>query len=131
MLATAVNGSQNNQTFTVTYTDNSTTTYSQGISDWAVPQNYAASSTVATMLYRDGGGGTKDLNTPVKLYGYSFTLDQTRTVKSITMPHNGNVVVLAMALATEPASVSLASYYNRAGMYTDGTTFTNPATGEH
>jgi hypothetical protein len=129
MLATAVNGSQNNQTFTVTYSDNSTTTYSQGISDWAVPQNYAGESSVATMTYRDGGGGTKDLNTPVKLYGYSFTLNQTKTVKSITLPNNGNVVVLALNLATEPASVSLASYYNRAGMYTDGTTFTNPATG--
>jgi hypothetical protein len=34
-----------------------------------------------------------------------------------------------MALANEPASVSLASFYNRAGMYTDGTTFTNPAPG--
>ena len=129
MLAAAVNGSQNNQTFTVTYTDNSTATYSQGISDWAVPQNYAGESIVATMTYRNSGGGTKDLNTPVNVYGYSFTLDQTKTVKSITLPNNGNVVVLALTLATEPASVSLASYYNRAGMYTDGTTFTNPATG--
>jgi hypothetical protein len=129
MLATAVNGSQNNQTFIVTYTDNSTTTFSQGISDWASPQSYAGESTFVTMTYRNNGGGTKDMNTTVSVFGYSLTLNQTKAVKSITLPNNGKVLVLAMALANEPASVSLASFYNRAGMYTDGTTFTNPATG--
>jgi hypothetical protein len=129
MLAAAVNGSQNSQTFTVTYTDNSTSTFTQGISDWASPQKYGGESTVVTMPYRDTGSGTKDLNTTVMVYGYSFTLDQTKAVKSLTLPSNNRVVVLAMALANEPASASLASYFNRAGMYTDGTTFTNPATG--
>lgn len=129
MLATAVNGSQNSQTFTVTYTDNSTTTLTQGISDWAAPQNYAGESTVATMTYRNNGGGTKDLNTTVNVFAYSLTLNQTKIVKSITLPNNAKVLILALALVNEPASVSLASYYNRTGMYTDTTTFTNPATG--
>ena len=39
LLATAVNGAQPNQTFTVTYTDGTTATLTQSISDWAVPQN--------------------------------------------------------------------------------------------
>jgi len=129
MLAAAINGNQNNQSFTVTYTDNSTSTFVQSISDWASPQNYAGESIIATMPYRNSGGGTRDLNTGVNIYGYSLTLNQTKTVKSITLPNNNKVVVLALALALEPASVSLASYFNRAGMYTDGTTFTNPATG--
>jgi hypothetical protein len=129
MLATAINGSQASQTFTVTYTDNSTASFTQGISDWAQPQNYAGESIIATMTYRNNGGGTKDLNTIANVYGYSFTLNETKTVKSITLPNNNKVVVLAMAVAIDPASVSLAAYYNRAGMYTDGTTFTNPATG--
>ncbi len=129
MLAATVNGSQNTQTFTITYTDNSTSVLTQGISDWASPQNYAGESVVATMPYRDGGGGTKDLNTRVLVYGYSLVLNQTKAVKSITLPNNSKVIMLAMALVNEPAAASLASYFNRAGMYTDGTTFTNPATG--
>ena len=129
MLGTAVNGSQSSQPFTVTYTDNSTSTFSQGISDWAFGQNYAGESTVVTLPYRNYGGGSKDLNTTASIYGYSFTLNQTKTVKSVTLPSNSSVVVLAMALANEPATASLASYFNRPGMYTDGTTYTNPATG--
>jgi len=128
MLGTAVNGTQNNQTFTVTYTDNSTAAFSQNLSDWYSPQYYAAESIAATMPYRDHSDATRD-NHNVYLYGYSFTLNQTKPVKSITLPNNGNVIVLAIALANTPASASLAGSYNRAGMYTDGTTFTNPATG--
>jgi hypothetical protein len=129
MLGAAVNGNQNNQVFTVTYTDNSTATFSQSLSDWAAPQNYAGESTVIRMPYRNSGNGTKDIGTAVSLYKYSLTLDQTKTVKSVTLPNNGNVVLLALTLVNGPASASLAAYYNRAGMYTDGTTFTNPPTG--
>ena len=80
------------------------------------------------MPYRDQSNGTKD-NRTFYLYGYSFTLNQTKTVKSMTLPNNGNVIVLASTLVNSPASAPLAGYYNRAGLYTDGTTFTNPATG--
>jgi len=128
LLATAVNGNQNNQTFTVTYTDNSTAVFTQNVSDWYSPQNYAAESIVATMPYRNTSSGGKD-NRTFYLYGYSFTLNQTKTVKSLTLPSNSSVIVLALTLVNAPASASLASYYNRAGMCTDGTTFTNPATG--
>jgi len=127
-LATAVNGNQVAQSFTVTYTDNSTATFTQSVSDWANQQSYAGETELLTMSYRDqGGGGSQTLN--VSVDGYLFTLDQTRTVKSIALPNNGNVILLAMALANDPASAPLAAYYNRAGIYTDGTTYTNPATG--
>jgi hypothetical protein len=128
ILATGINGNQNNQTFTVTYSDNSTATFSQNISDWFTPQNNPGESVVATMPYRNNSNGTKD-NRTFYLYDYSLTLDQTRTVTSITLPSNGSVIVLAITLVNGPASASLASYFNRAGMYSDGTTFTNPATG--
>lgn len=129
ILGTAVDGSQSAQTFTVTYTDNSTATFTQSFSDWAFAQHYAGESIVLGMAYRNNGGGSKDLGTSVNLYNYVFTLDQTKTVMRLTLPNNGNVVLLAVALATDPVTVSLASWFNRAGMYTDGTTFTNPATG--
>lgn len=129
ILGTAVNGGQSGLKFTVTYTDGSTTNFTQSFSDWANPQNYSGEFLVGNMPYRDTGGGARDLNTSVNVYGYSFTIDQTKTVRSITLPSNGNVLLLAITLADDTAPVSLASYYNRAGMYTDGTTFTNPATG--
>lgn len=128
MLATGVNGGQAAQTFTVTYTDNSTATFTQSFSDWANPQFYPGEFTVVRMPYRNSGSGTKQaLN--MTLDGYVFTLNPTKTVKSITLPSDSNVLLLSMVLATDPATVSLAGYYNRAGIYTDGTTFTNPATG--
>jgi len=126
---TAVNGSQSGLTFTVTYTDGSTANFTQSVSDWANPQNYPGEFLVANMAYRDTSGGTKDLNTAVNLYGYSFTLNQTKTIESVKLPSNADVMLFAITLANDTAPVSLASYYNRAGMYTDGTTFTNPATG--
>jgi hypothetical protein len=128
ILATAVNGNQVAQTFTVTYTDNSTATFTQSVSDWANQQFYAGESRLLTMSYRNqSGGGLQILN--VSVDGYQFTLDQTRTVKSITLPSDSNLILLTMALANDSAAVPLATYYNRAGIYTDGTTFTNPATG--
>jgi subtilase family serine protease len=129
ILGSAVQGNQLGQNFTVTYTDNSTTNLSQNFSDWVYPQHYPGETRVITMPYRNNGGGSKDLYTAVNLYVYNFTLDQTKTVKSLTLPANGNVILLAVALANEPVSAPLNSYYNRAGMYSDGVSFTNPATG--
>lgn len=129
ILGTAVDGSQSGQTLTVTYTDNSTTVLSQSFSDWVFPQNYPGESVVTGMAYRNSGGGTKDLSTAVNVYNYSLALNPTKTVKSLTLPSNGNVELLAVALANEPVAVPLGSYYDLAGLYTDGTTFTNPATG--
>jgi len=127
-LAAGVNGQQLAATFTVTYTDSSTATFTQSFSDWANSQNYPGETTVVRMNYRvTSGGGKQTLNMAV--YGYVFTLDQTKTVQSITLPSNGNVVLLSMMVANDPVPVSLAAFYNRYGMYTDGTTFTNPATG--
>lgn len=128
MLATGVNGNQRAQTFTVTYTDNSTATFTPSFSDWANPQFYSGEFTVVRMPYRNLSSGSEQaLNVTVD--GYVFTLDATKTVKSITLPVNSNVVLMSMMLASDPATASLAGYYNRAGIYTDGTTFTNPATG--
>ncbi|HET7625985.1 MAG TPA: putative Ig domain-containing protein, partial [Verrucomicrobiae bacterium] len=70
----------------------------------------------------------EDSGTPVNAYGHSFTLNRAKTIKNIRLPSNGNLVVLAISLANTPVSADLTSYYNRAGIYTDGTTFTNPPT---
>ena len=128
ILATGVQGNQTAQTFTVTYTDNSTATFTQSFSDWANQQSYSGENKLITMPYRNTStGGSQALN--VSLDGYVIVLDETKTVKNIILPSNSNLILLSMTLANDPVSVPLATYYNRAGIYTDGTTFTNPATG--
>jgi hypothetical protein len=128
VLVTGVQGNQANQSFTVTYTDNSTATFVQSFSDWANPQAYSGEATAVTMPYRNlNSGGSQALN--VSVFGHSFLLDQTKTVKSLTLPSNSNLILVSAVLANDDIAAPLASYYNRAGIYTDGTTFTNPPTG--
>ena len=98
MLALAVTGSQFNQTFLVTYTDGTTQTFTQSISDWATPQRFLGESQVQTMPYRDKFDGTIDSARNLFIYGYSFGLFTTKTVQSITLPSDGKVEVLAIDL---------------------------------
>src|SRR5271168_1831817 len=86
LLGTAVNGNQPNQTFIVTYTDATTATFTQSISDWYTPQSYAGESEAVTMAYRVSGNGSLD-NRTFYLYGYSFALNLAKSVKSLTLPN--------------------------------------------
>ena len=128
ILAAGVDGAQQSQIFTVTYSDSSTATFTQSFSDWAGANSFPGEIPVVKMPYRvTSGGGTQALNMAVD--GYVFVLDQTKAVQSVTLPNNANVVLLSAMLANDPAPVSLSNFWNRAGFYTDGTSFTNPATG--
>jgi hypothetical protein len=95
LLATGVNGNQTNQTFTVKYSDGTTATFTQSLSDWFTPQNYSGESKAVTMAYRDLSNGTKD-NQTFFVYGYTFALNSAKTVSSITLPKDANVEVLAI-----------------------------------
>jgi hypothetical protein len=96
LLGTGVGGDQPDQTFTVTYTDGSTETFQQSISDWATPQGYARESTALTMPYRDTFGGSEDAASgPFQIYDYTFALVP-KTVRSISLPTDGNVEILGV-----------------------------------
>jgi hypothetical protein len=97
LLAAGVNGSHANQTFVLTYTDGTTTTLTQSLSDWYAAQNYTGESIAATMAYRIDQYGVVD-NHAVDLYGYSFAIDSSKIVKTLQLPSSRNVVVLAAAL---------------------------------
>ena len=97
-LATTVWANYTNVQYTVTYTDNSTQTFTQSFSAWDTPQNYAGESKAATMSYRDSYNGTKD-NTTVNVYGYTIALNGTKQIKSITLPELGRINILAVTLA--------------------------------
>jgi len=130
LLATAVRGNQSNQTFVVNYADGTSTTAVRNLSDWFTPQNYAGESIVLKMAYRLTPSGARD-SRPFNLYGYSLPLTGSKVVKSIVLPPNRKVVVLALDLilvTTNPPSnppggpldVSLTAAANVHGLVTDG-----------
>jgi len=95
LLGTGVNGNQPNQTFTVKYSDGSSTNFTQSLSDWFTPQNYAGETKALQMAYRVQSNGSLD-NRTFYLYGYSFALNSAKTVSSLTLPKTRNVIVLAV-----------------------------------
>jgi hypothetical protein len=124
LLALHVNGSVASLTLTVTYTDGTTQTLTQGFSDWYSSQGYAGEAKAITMAYRDTSSGGKDART-FYLYGYSFTLNPAKTLKSVTLPNDTNlklIAVTAKATATTAttAQVSLAGSFNQVGIVADG-----------
>ncbi len=109
MLAAATNQNQPSQSFKVNYTDGTNSVFTQSLSRWDTSQNYAGESIAVKMAYFDRSTGAK-ASTAVNLYAYSFSLNGTKTVKSITLPNNKNVIALAITLvppaAPPPGSVS-------------------------
>jgi len=97
LLATGVDGNQPSQTFTVNYSDGTSSSFTQSLSDWHTPQNYPGESTVLTMPYRLTSSGALD-NRTFYLYGYSFALNSAKTPVSLTLPGNRHVIVLALDL---------------------------------
>ncbi len=125
LLATGLNGNQPSQAVTVTYTDGTTSSFTQSFSDWAHPQNFAGEATALAMSYRDLSGGTTEARA-VNLYGYTFTINSSKTVSSVALPNNVNVVVLAVNLsgAAPTGQANLAGAFNiSSGIVTDGTVF--------
>jgi pro-kumamolisin-like protein len=103
VLATGVNGNQLSQVFKVTYTDGTVSTFTQSLSDWFTPQSFPGEAIAMTMPYRDNAAGQIDYRT-FYLYEYIFALNASKTVASVTLPNNRNVVALAATLTTASAS---------------------------
>jgi ABC-type transport system involved in multi-copper enzyme maturation permease subunit len=113
LMATGVDGPVLNQNITVTYTDGSTSTFTQNFSDWcscsANPGEQPGESLAVVMPYRISSSGTKD-DRPFYLYGYSFALNRAKTVQSLLLPNNRNVVVLAATLTMQGQSLKTGSH---------------------
>ena len=104
LLATAVNGNKTAQTFKITYTDGSSTIINQSLSDWFSPASFSGELKALTMARRVTGLGAID-NRTFYLYEYSINLNPAKTVASLTLPANRNVVILAATLASATAAV--------------------------
>lgn len=97
LFATGIQGNQPSQSITVHYTDGTTSQFTQSFSDWFTPQKYAGESEGVASGYRNFDDGTKDQRT-FDLYEYRFALNSAKTVQSVTLPNNSNVVVLSATL---------------------------------
>jgi hypothetical protein len=97
LLATGINGNQTGQSITVTYTDGTTSTFSQGFADWHGATAFPGQSKAVTMAYRNIYNGTDDDKT-FNVYSYAFSLNNTKKVQSIQLPANANVITLAITL---------------------------------
>jgi autotransporter-associated beta strand protein len=98
MLADHTNGPGTNETLAVTYTDNSTATFTQTFGDWVTGSGGITGQSIAvTMAYRDTGGGGEDTQTTY-VYGYKFGLTSGKTVQSLTLPSDSKLDVLAIDL---------------------------------
>jgi hypothetical protein len=103
LLATGVQESQSSQTITVNYTDGTNAQFVQSFSDWSSPQNFPGELEAVAMSYRNSANGSKDLGT-VNLYAYQFAINPAKTVQSVSLPANPDVVVLAVTLSGGGAS---------------------------
>ncbi|MGA7159246.1 MAG: chitobiase/beta-hexosaminidase C-terminal domain-containing protein [Acidobacteriaceae bacterium] len=144
ILGTGFGGSQKAQTITVTYTDNTTQSFTQTFDDWGAgptctspTQCTPGESVAVTMPYADTEYAYSRADSIYYLFGYSFALNAAKTVKSLALPNNRNVLVLAATLTnitaaptfspaagtiTSPQSVNIADSTAGATIYytTDG-----------
>jgi hypothetical protein len=109
ILAVGMNGAEQSQTLTVTYTDGTTQEFTQTFDDWygsnsCTPSNPCApgESVAVVTPYVVAQYGRQDL--VVYLYAYSFPLNSSKTVQSLTLPDNRNVVLLAATLTEQTAT---------------------------
>ena len=97
VLAVGVNGAQELQTFTVTYADGTSSSFTQSLSDWAAPSSFAGESEAVSLPYRLTADGSKDTRT-FYADAYSFNLDAQKAVRSLSLPSNRDVLVFAVTL---------------------------------
>jgi hypothetical protein len=103
LLGSAINGQQTG-TLVVTYSDGTTSSFSQGFTDWDVvspPATQTGESLAKATAYRDVGTGTNTYaGQTVNVYGYGFPLNSAKTVASLTLPANTNIKAFAISLLT-------------------------------
>ena len=104
ILATAVEGSQRQQHFTVNYTDGTSTSHTQSLSDWASSASFPGETQAVAMPYRVSGDGSVDGN-PFYLFAYRFKLEPDKEVRSLTLPSNRNVLVFGVTLVPAASEV--------------------------
>ncbi|MGP8251582.1 MAG: alpha-mannosidase [Terracidiphilus sp.] len=97
LLALAVVGSQRDQLFAIHYADGTSSSFAQSLSDWSAGETFPGESIAVRAPYRLAGDGSKD-DGPFHVFAYSLPLDSQKEIRSLTLPDNRDVVVLAATL---------------------------------
>ena len=105
MLGTAVGGNKLAQTFTVTYNDNTTSTFTLSLHDWMSHGSFPGESVVVTMASRLGTAGVEEPTTCF-VRGYTFTLNG-KPVQSITLPATRQVIALGFTTGDSPPATDV------------------------
>jgi hypothetical protein len=109
LIAAAANGVQTNQPLVVTYTDGTTSTFTQSFSDWNLESFFPNEQVALNSGLRVTPSGAP-ASGPWFMFGYSFSLNPAKTVKSLTLPNNRNVVVLGASLIAATPATSTPSF---------------------
>jgi FG-GAP-like repeat/Bacterial Ig-like domain (group 3) len=99
LLGAMVNNIGATQTFVITYTDNTTFTFTQNMSDWFNAAGWPGESVISCSEQRNFRDGNTQPDS-VCVYGYQIPLDPTKTAQSVQLPPTRNIVFLSMDLAT-------------------------------
>jgi len=133
MLGTAVNGHHSGK-ITATYTDNSTTVFNQTLSDWCGFGSNQYESIAIGGINRINSDGTLN-GASCNLYAYTYPLDFTKTLQSITLQDtDGSGASFALAITLKPPTYTIdggtpASATVAAGSSTTATVTVNPQPG--
>ena len=133
VLGTAVN-SHHSASVTATYTDNSTTVFSQTLSDWCGFGSNQYESIAVGGINRINSDGTLN-GASCNLYAYTYSLDFTKTLQSITLKDvDGSGASFALAITLKPPTYTVdagtaASSSVTAGSSTTATVTVDPQPG--
>jgi len=107
MLGNAVNGNHSG-TVVATYTDGTTNTFNQSFSDWCGFKNFQYESIAVGGINRLNATGTYNGAT-CNLYAYTYTLDVTRMLQSISLKGDGAAFVFAITLKPPTYTIDAAA----------------------
>lgn len=124
LLGTAVFGPLEQRPFVLQYSDGTSSTILQSLSDWKTPRHFPNEDIAYAVPYRTGPRGQSD--TPehqYNLYGYVLPVDHDKTLMSIVLPPTRNVIVLALNVMSYPMNkpVDMSSAFNVVAIRHDGT----------
>jgi hypothetical protein len=106
MLGTAVNG-HHGGTVTATYTDSTTNVFSQTFSDWCGFGGNQFESIAVGGINRINSDGTLN-GASCNLYAYTYPLDFTRTLQSITLTDSdGSGAMFGLAITLKPPTYTI------------------------
>jgi hypothetical protein len=129
LLGSAVNGNQTAQKMIITYSDGTSTVATQSFSDWYTPQQYSGEANALTLASRvNSTGGLQTQTGGYHIYEYSIATNAAKTLKSLTLPKNRNVVILALDAIPAAAAPSVSLTWSAVTISTTGIALPTPVT---